>query len=288
MYRIFTDTSANLPAAELAGHAISVVRLGFQVEGVDDAEFFRADGEFKGRVFYSWLRAGANVTTTMVNLQTFTDAFEPALRAGEDVLYVAMSSGISGTYHASTLAAEELRARYPERTILTVDTRAASLGEGLPVLFAAQAREEGKSIKEAARTTRTFSELICQYFTVADLKYLQKGGRVSRLSAKIGSLLNIKPVLMGNELGEIVMSGKTRGMRHALAALAEKYDELAADRAARVGIAHADAPEEAEELAQLLRGKGLTGEILSVCYEPVTGAHVGPGAVALFFSGIHR
>ena len=286
MYQIFTDTSANLPAEEMAGHSILAVHLGFQVEGVDDAEFYRPNGEFKGRVFYSWLRAGSNVMTTMANIQTFTDAFEPVLEAGEDVLYVGMSSGISGTYHASEMAAEELREKYPERTIRTVDTRAASLGEGLPVLFAAKAREEGRSIGEAAELTKLFSKTICQYFTVADLKYLQKGGRITRLTAKIGSLLNIKPILMGNEAGEIVLNGKTRGMRHALAALAEKYRELAADKSARIGIAHADAPEEAEQLLSLLRESGLTGEAICVCYEPVTGAHVGPGAVALFFHEI--
>jgi DegV family protein with EDD domain len=223
-----------------------------------------------------------------VALRDGMDAFRPALEAGEDVLYVGMSSGISGTHHAASLAAEELRAQFPERAVLTVDTRAASLGEGLPVLFAAEQRESGAELAVAAKLTRRFSDMICQYFTVSDLQYLVKGGRISRLSAKIGGMLNIKPVLKGNESGEIVLHAKERGMRRALAALAGQYDVLAADKTARIGIAHADAPEDAEQLLALLREKGFAGEAMTVCYEPVTGAHVGPGAVALFFPGVHR
>ena len=288
MYRVFTDTSANLPADLVRKHEISVVSLRYSVDGTESSAFCSSTGEFNGHEFYDRLRGGAESKTSMANLTDFTDAFTPALQRGEDVLYVGLSSGVSGTTHAAELAAEELAPEYPERRIIVIDTKAASLGEGLPVLAAAEAHDEGHSIDKAADAARLCALNICQYFTVAELRYLQKGGRISRFSASIGSVLNIKPILQGNEAGEIVLHSKVRGERRALEALANLYEELCADRTARIGIAHADAPVEADSLLRQLRDRGLTGQAVVVCYEPVTGAHVGPGTVALFFPGIHR
>ena len=281
MIRIFTDTSANLPEAIRQQFGIGVVPFSYSIEGKE----IPADTPFDGKAFYEAMRNGANVKTSMVNMQTFLDEWEGPLQNGEDILYLSMSGGISGTFQAATCAVQELSERYPNRKIAAVDTLAASLGEGLQVIMIAEMARLGADFEALQSKARQLSRSIRQFFTVDDLKYLLRGGRVNRVSAAIGTVLKIKPVLKGNEEGKIVVCGKIRGRRQSLNELARLYDAQAADKSSRVAIAHADAPEAAEELLLLLRGNGLTGECLTEYYEPVTGAHVGPGTVALFFFG---
>ena len=169
--------------------------------------------------------------------------------------------------------------------IVTIDTYAASLGEGLQVLEAARMIEEGKSLDEIKAYLLSRRPHMCQFFTVDDLAYLKRGGRISSATALIGTVLSIKPILRGDETGHIVSCGKVRGMKRAYQELANYYDGRALDKGEMLGIAHADNEEGAQALIALLRDKGFTGECLNVVYEPVTGAHVGPGTVALFFYG---
>jgi len=288
MYRVFTDYGANLPAELVRKHGIRVIPLRYEMDGEPFAEYNLATDEFDGETFYARMRDGATVRTSMTNIAEFADAFQPVLEAGEDVLYVGMSSGISGTNHAACLAAEELRESFPDRKVIVIDTRAASLGEGIPALRAAELRDDGQSLEKAAETAQALCDNMCQYFTVADLKYLQRGGRVSALTAKVGGILNIKPILQGDEEGHIIINSKVRGERRAYESLAKIYDTLCSDRSAMIGVAHADNPAGVQTLLEKLRAVGFTGETLTVCYEPVTGSHVGPGAVAFFFPGIHR
>ena len=196
-----------------------------------------------------------------------------------------MSGGISGTAQAAVIAAGELTEKYPARKIVTIDTYAASLGEGLQVLEAARMIEEGKSLDEIKAHLLSRRPHMCQFFTVDDLAYLKRGGRISSATALIGTVLSIKPILRGDETGHIVSCGKVRGMKRAYQELANYYDARALDKSEMLGIAHADNEEGAQALIALLRDKGFTGECLNVVYEPVTGAHVGPGTVALFFYG---
>ena len=288
MFRVFTDNGANLPADLVRSHGITVVPLRYEMDGVPFAEYDLATDSFNGEAYYAKMRAGAEVKTSMTNVGEFTEAFRPVLAGGEDVLYVGMSSGISGTNHAARLAGAELKEEFPDRKVVVVDTRCASLGEGIPVLRAAELREEGHSIEQTEKAVLEMCDNMCQYFTVADLRYLQKGGRISALSATVGGILNIKPILQGNEEGRIVLNSKVRGERKAYDTLAKIYDELCSDRTARIGVAHADNPAGAEDLIRRLRAVGFNGEAMTVCYEPVTGSHVGPGTVAFFFPGIHR
>ena len=196
-----------------------------------------------------------------------------------------MSGGISGTAQAAVIAAGELTEKYPARKIVTIDTYAASLGEGLQVLEAARMIEEGKSLDEIKTHLLARRPHMCQFFTVDDLAYLKRGGRISGATALIGTVLSIKPILRGDETGHIVSCGKVRGMKRAYQEHANYYDGRALDKSEMLGIAHADNEEGAQALIALLRDKGFTGECLNVVYEPVTGAHVGPGTVALFFYG---
>ena len=178
---------------------------------------------------------------------------------------------------------------FPERSFYMLDTMAASLGEGIAVLKAIEYRAQGMSISENYQALTALCRRICQVFTVEDLRHLQRTGRISNAAAIIGTVLRIQPILKGNERGQIVSVGKVRGGRNAIRALADKYNELVRDPQDQiVGIAHADNEDGARYLLGRLHEKGLTGHDLTVCYEPVTGAHVGPGAVALFFFGRDR
>ena len=289
MYQIFTDSGANLTPKLVSELDIHIIPLRCLIDGtVDSTAFTLPDGSFDGKTFYDRMRAGADVKTTMINVGNFCDAFGAALEAGDDVIYVSLSSGISGTYQAAVMAAEELSAKYPERRIHPVDTWGAGLGEGLCVLAAAEKRQAGASFEEAAAAAEDARLHLCQYFTVDDLRYLQKGGRISALTAKIGGILNIKPILWGSNDGEIVLAGKTRGSRRALEELAQRYSACCTDYSARIAITDADNPEATAWLLNRLRELGFTGEAITACYEPITGAHVGPGAIALFFRGAAR
>ncbi len=282
MFQVMTDTSANLPTKLLLANDITVIPFPYFVNG---ARHTCLDtGGFDGATFYGAMREGAEVTTSQINPQHYLDVMRPVLQKGLDILFVGMSSGISGSYHCAELAAEELQADFPERKIRLVDTLGASLGEGLLVIKAMKDKLLGMSLDDVYDKLMELRHRLCNIFTVDDLKYLRKGGRLSNLSFIVGTLLQIKPLLKGNEEGKIVAFAKLRGRRKAIEELANRYDEYVLNAAEQtVGIAHADCPEDAQHLAELLRRNNPPKEILTVGYEPVTGSHVGPGTLALFF-----
>lgn len=284
MTQLFTDTSANLPVEIIDEYGIEVVPFSYTIDGVE----YIPEREFDGKAFYAAMRAGSEVKTSMVNAGTFIERFKAALDAGKDVLYIGMSGGISGTANAALMAKQELDEEYPDRKIVVIDTLAASLGEGLFVIKAAEQLRDGVALDAIEEDIRAQVPHMCQSFTVDDLKYLKKTGRVSGAAAIIGNVLSIHPILIGDYEGKIVVKSKVRGMKRTLDALAERYAELVLNKAETIGIAHADNEEGKAYLVQRLRDKGLTGKCLSVCYEPVTGSHVGPGTVALFFFGTDR
>lgn len=284
MTQLFTDTSANLPVEIIDEYGIEVVPFSYTIDGVE----YIPEREFDGKAFYAAMRAGSEVKTSMVNAGTFIERFKEALDAGRDVLYIGMSGGISGTANAALMAKQELDEEYPDRKIIVIDTLGASLGEGLFVIKAAEQLRDGIALDAIEEDIRAQVPHMCQSFTVDDLKYLKKTGRVSGAAAIIGNVLSIHPILIGDYEGKIVVKSKVRGMKRTLDALAERYAELVLNKAETIGIAHADNEEGKAYLVQRLRDKGLTGKCLSVCYEPVTGSHVGPGTVALFFFGTDR
>ena len=284
MTQLFTDTSANLPVEIIDEYGIEVVPFSYMIDGVE----YIPEREFDGKAFYAAMRAGSEVKTSMVNAGTFIERFKAALDAGKDVLYIGMSGGISGTANAALMAKQELDEEYPDRKIVVIDTLAASLGEGLFVIKAAEQLKDGAALDTIEEDIRAQVPSMCQSFTVDDLKYLKNTGRVSGAAAIIGNVLSIHPILIGDYEGKIVVKSKVRGMKRTLDALAERYAELALSKTETIGIAHADNEEGKAYLVQRLRDKGLTGKCLSVCYEPVTGSHVGPGTVALFFFGTDR
>ena len=286
MIKLFTDTSANLAVSITKEYDIEVVPFSYTVNGKEVP--YSADTDFNGRALYEAMRAGAEVKTSMINVSDFIAAFEQWIAKGDAVIYVGMSGGISGTAHSAKLAAEELLEKYPAAKIAAIDTYAASLGEGFLVIETAKMIERGDPFLKIVKKIELLRKNMCQFFTVDDLAYLRKGGRISGAAAVVGTILNIKPILRGDENGKIVLCGKIRGFNKSMEALANKYDELVFDKTADVGIAHADNPEGAQRLEDILRTKGFSGELLKVVYEPVTGSHVGPGTIALFFMGEHK
>lgn len=286
MIRLFTDTSANLPLELVRQNGITVLPFSYTVNGVEAEN--SAETDFDGKAFYDSMRSGSIVKTSMINIVSFMLPFEQALKNGDDVLYIGMSGGISGTASSAAIAINELKESYPQRRAAAIDTLAASLGEGMQVLEAAQMIKDGLDFDEIVRRVDEARATMCQFFTVDDLEYLKRGGRITGAVAFVGTVLHINPILRGDELGRIVTCGKTRGMKRALDTLADKYDKLVLDRAAPIGIAHADNDSGVEYLLGKLRSLGFSGECLTVCYEPVTGSHVGPGTVALFFRGRHK
>jgi DegV family protein with EDD domain len=277
-----TDTSGNLPTQTARRYGLKVIPFSYFING---ERFTCLDTDsFDGDAFYALLK-NAEVTTSQINPQEYADFFEPFLKDGRDVVYVAMSSGISGSCQSAAIGASMLAERYPDRTVEIVDTRGASLGEGLVAVEAAKLRDEGLSAAEAAKRLRLKSDRMFNVFTVNDLLFLRRGGRLSNLSAIVGTVLGIKPILKGGEDGRISAFDTVRSRRRSIKALAAQYEQYVVDPEHQtVGIAHAACREDAELLIELIKaGEHPPKEILLVDYEPVTGAHVGPGALALFF-----
>lgn len=279
MVRIMTDNAANLPPELREQYNIRELCLTYTVDG----RLIDGSAPFDGHDFYEAMRRGAEVKTSMISPAAARDAIEPALAAGDDVLFLGISGGVSGTCWGVGLIAQELTAEYPGRRVQVLDTRGASLGEGLVVLEAAQMAQQGADMDAIIARAETLCGKMRQHFMVDDLKFLRKGGRLSGAAALAGTLLQIKPILQGDENGKIVVRTKERGRKKAMDTLVALYNELVEDKSAPVGLSHAAAPAEALHLTTLLRQSGCTGPILTVCHEPVTGAHVGPGMLAMYF-----
>ena len=283
-FAIITDTSSNLPTAYLRENNVGVAAFSYFVEG---REFSCTDTEaFDAAAYYNAIREGTHPTTSLVSPQRYIDCFRPFLEQGQDILFIGMSSGISGSFGVGQTTAMQLLEEFPERSIRMIDSLGASLGEGLLVMRAVERRAESKSMAEIADELMEMRAGMCQVFTVDDLMHLRRTGRLSNAAAVIATVLNIKPLLKGNENGQIVSFEKVRGRKRSIEAIAANYDRLVENPQEQViGIAHADCKEDMEYLVTLLRRNNPPKDILVVDYEPVTGSHVGPGALALFFVG---
>ncbi len=284
MFSITVDTSADLPVRLLEKWGVTVIPLSYRMYGVERLSPVGRD--FTGQAFYEAMRRGVEVTTSQIPPQRYIDHFTPLLAKGQDILFIGLSSGVSGSYCAAEMAAAEVQEIYPERRIRLVDSYGASLGVGLLVLAAAECRERGMTLNETAGYLLRLRSRVCQIITVDDLRFLKRTGRVSAAAAVLGSALSVKPLLKGSAEGKLVLCGKERGRKRAIQALAERYRTLAVEPEGQtVGIAHAGCPEDAEALAALISRGRPPGEIITACIGPVLGAHVGPGTLGLFFLG---
>lgn len=287
-FAIFVDGSSNLPGRLLRELTIEILPCSYTMNGQPSTYDGSLDS-FDAHEYYDVLRQGGRVQTSLLNTQLFLDSFRPVLERGEDVLYFSMSSGISGTCHAARIAAEELLEEFPERTVRVVDSLGSGFGTGLMACKAADLRAAGKSAAETADIMDADAQNTLQFFTVDDLNFLKRTGRVSGATAMIGTVLNIKPVLWGDPNGHITARGKYRGRKKAMAAIVEEYRSRVEDAEnQRVAISHGDCPEEAQALADMICAVAKPRELIIAPHEPFTGAHVGPGMLALFFHGKKR
>ncbi len=285
---LFADSGCNLPARHLEEHRISVIPFPMVIDGRETESPKYPDG-FDGGSYYTRLKAGMEVKTSLINSETFYGAFRPVLAAGQDVLYVGISSGITGTIQSASIAAAQLAGEFPERTVRIVDSLGAGLGTGLIVLRAADYRAQGLSAEQAAVKLDYDVENLCEYFTVDDLMFLKNTGRVSGAAAAIGTMLQLKPMLRGDEEGHIVVCGKIRGRKKAIDELTAIYQKKAVNpERQRIAISHGNCLEEALALADRLRAVAQPKELILSMHEPLTGAHVGPGMLAVFFFGTGR
>ena len=285
-YVIFADSSCDLPQATLDEWNIRYGSLYFRFDD-SDREYHNYDMSAKD--FYAKMRAGHNCTTSAVNEGDFLAAFEPILEAGQDILYIGFSSGLSATYQCGAAAAAEILLRYPERKIVTVDSLAASAGYGMLLYLAKCRRDEGAGIEELAAYIEEIKLNLCHWFTVDDLEHLIKGGRVIKVLASLGGALQLKPVLHVDNAGHLIPVSVARGRKKSLRALADQYGKRAIEKGKPpVFIFHADCLEDVEYLVADLKERFDVETDRIVDVGPVIGAHTGPGVVSLFFLGRER
>ena len=285
-YVIVTDSSADLDAAEVKELELQVIPLKFTIGGATYSDY-PDNRDMDPHVFYERLRAGEVATTAALNMEDAKGVFEPILKDGKDVLMLAFSSGLSSSCQACLLAAGELAEEYPDRKIYVVDTLCASRGQGLLVYHTVMKKRAGATLEEARDFAEENKLHLCHWFTVDDLMFLKRGGRVSATAAALGTMLSIKPVLHVDDEGHLIPVSKVRGRKASVNALLEQMEELVEDPSV-VFISHGDCEEEAKGLAEAIQAKYKVDKLVINYVGPVIGNHSGPGTLALFFQGKHK
>jgi len=287
-YIILTDSSANLTDELIEQCGVSVISFTFHV-GDKELKSYIKGQKTDLKQFYTMMEEKEHITTSLISPDAFTDFFEEFLQNGLDILYIGFSSGLSGTYQSSTIAAELLREKYPDRKILTVDTLCACLGQGLLVYHASELKKAGKNIDEVYDWLMENRLRMCHWFTVDDLFFLKRGGRVSGTAAILGSLLQVKPVMHVDDNGKLIVVEKARGRKQSFQAMVRHMEQTVENPEEQmIYIAHGNCEEEALYVQQLILDKFSVKGTLINCIDPVIGSHSGPGTMAIFYLGRNR
>lgn len=287
-YTIVTDSSCNLSSKQIDDYGLEIISLKyFAGDKAFESYIKGSDPDFKA--FYDMARKKEPLSTTLASPELCEQVFERVLSSGSDLIYIGFSSGLSGTYQVAHTMLEDLKEKYPERKIYDVDSLAASLGQGLLVHYAVNKKNEGATIEELYDWLMENRLKLCHWFTVDDLFYLKRGGRVSGTAAVMGTVLSIKPVMHVDDNGKLIPKAKVIGRKRAIEAMVEKMKETAINPAEQtVFISHGDCVEDAELLADLVKKELNVKEVFIHYIEPVIGCHSGPGTLALFFMGTRR
>ena len=294
MFEIFVDSAANIPAELVKAFKIKVLSFVNLVNGKEmtcfDPDLTPEEERQKGKDYYDMVRAGADIKTGLISSGVFEDAFREALEADKDVLYFSLSKNISGNYNSARIAAEDLmESGNYARKIRMIDSLNASLAQGILAIYASEMREKGMAFDEVADILETYPAKMNGVFTVGDLKYLARTGRLSGTAAVIGNVLSIKPILRGNKDGYIVQYKKCRGRKSALNELISLVcNNIVEPEKQIIGIAHADAYEESLYIMEKIQKRVKVRGFINTSYDFCTGSHVGPDTLALFFMGKDR
>ncbi len=285
-YVIFADSACDIKRSLLGEWGVPFEALTYKFDGSDKVYI---NDEIPSKDFYQKMREGGIAKTAAVNPDTFKNTFEEVFKEGKDIFYIGFSSGLSTTFNSARIALNDLKERYPDRKFIALDTLGASAGIGILLRLALDKQAEGLSLDDNAAYIESIKLNLCHWFTVDDLVYLKRGGRVSPAAAFFGNMIGIKPVLHVDNEGHLVPVSKVRGRKTALAAMADKYGELALDKEnGLVYISHGDYEDDANALSAMLAER--YGAKVSIITDvgPVIGAHSGPGTLALFFLGSER
>ncbi|MCF7932287.1 MAG: DegV family protein [Acholeplasmataceae bacterium] len=282
-----TDSCSDLSAKQVDSMGIHVIPLSLEMRG-ETFNHYPDERELAVDAFYDALRQKAVATTSLINTAQFIEFFESFLKESADILYIGFSSALSGTYQSSRLAADELRSKYPEATIITIDSLSASAGLGLLVKKAWHKIQEGKTIDEVAAYVESIKLNLAQLFTVAELGTLKRGGRLSNSAAFVGTLLKVKPILHVSDEGKLVPLVKVRGRKSSLDKMVDLIEERFDGPDQTIIIAHGDCPDEAKEVGHLIKTRTGVKDIIYNTIGPIIGAHSGPDTIAVFFMGKHR
>ncbi len=284
-YIILTDSSSDLSASVMKELGVAAISLEVNIDGVGT----KYNDELDPKEFYDFVRTKAGAKTSAVNMDRFKEFFESYLKEGKDVIYVGFSSGLSVTYTNGKNAIEELAEEYPDRKIVAIDSLCASLGQGLLVALAAKKQAAGADFDEVVSFIENTKLNLCHWFTVDDLFFLKRGGRVSAATAVLGTMLAIKPVMHVDNEGHLVNVAKARGRRAAITEIANKLTETGINPENQlIYICHGDCYDDAKTLSDMIKEKYPDCEIMIDYTGPVIGAHSGPGTLALFFIGTQR
>jgi DegV family protein with EDD domain len=282
---IVTDSTCDLPQTFVEQTGVGVIPMEFTVGELTYLNF-PDERELSTKEFYRLLREEVTSKTSQITVCTYMDIFDKILEAGHDILYLCFSSSLSGSYDSSLVAARELAVKYPQRRIYPVDTKCASMGEGLLVCRAAEKKREGCTLEEVKTWVEEYRDKVCHWFIVDDLNHLKRGGRLSAATAALGTLLNLKPVLRVNRDGKLLLSEKAHGRKKALNMLADKMKETCQEpNSQMVFISHGDCAEDAECLANLVRRRFGVKEVVVGWTGPIIGSHTGPGMLGLYYFG---
>lgn len=287
-YLIVTDSCCDLPLNIVKDFNLNVIPLKFTINNVSYFNY-SDEREMKNKDFYRILREGSMSITSQINSYEFVEQVTPLLNEGYDILYVGFSSALSGTYNSFLIAQEELKELFPERKILAIDSLSASLGQGLLIYSALLKQKEGKSLEEVYDFIESNKLSLVHLFTVDDLNFLKRGGRLSATGAFIGTLLKIKPLMHVSNEGRLVPYSKTVGRKISIKKLVDELaDRIVNPEEQVIFISHGDVLEEAKYAGELIKSKVKVKDVVYGNVGPVIGSHSGPGTIAIFFFGTHR
>lgn len=287
-YKIVTDSTANLSHEVIRRYELEVLSLNYYVDG-QEIRGYQKDAEQDLSSFYEMMRQKKDIKTSLVDLGEAQEVLEGIAAEGKDFIYIGFSSGLSGTFQSVSMIIDELQEKYPERSFHAVDSLAAALGEGLLVHYVIENREKGMPLDENLAWLQENILHLCHWFTVDDLFFLKRGGRISAATAVVGTALSIKPVLHVDNEGHLIAMEKVRGRKKSLEALVRHMEETVIEPENQViYISHGDCPEDAQFVADKVKEKFPVKEVMVRILDPVIGAHSGPGTVALFYLGSQR